>query len=238
MPFQSDHIEFLTFDCYGTLIDWEAGILGALKPILSAHGKSLSDVEILERYGEFEAEAETLPYQPYRAVLASVARRFGEDLRFAPSSQEESSLADSLPDWKPWPDSVAAMTRLQSRFRLVVISNIDDDLFSKTRKLLSIDFAHVITAQQAQCYKPGLKIFEHAIGLLGIPTSRILHVGQSRYHDVRPAQELGLATVLVNRPSARKGVGAVRAADSVPDVEVVDLKSLADMILTGGRAAS
>jgi 2-haloacid dehalogenase len=231
LHFRSDHFEVLTFDCYGTLIDWETGILGALKSIFSAHGKFLSDIEILELYGEFEAEAEAARYQSYRAVLASVVRGFGEHLGFAPTSQEESSLADALPGWHPWPDTVTGLVRLQSQFPLAVISNIDDDLFSRTRRLLAAEFAYVITAQQAQCYKPGLEIFRHAITTIGIPAGQILHIGQSRYHDVRPAQALGIATVLVNRPSTRENVGAVRPAQAKPDLQVADLTSLADILL-------
>ncbi len=237
MHFQTNHFQVLTFDCYGTLIDWETGILGALKPILSAHGKLLPDAEILELYGEFEADAEAESYQSYRTVLASVVRRFGERLSFSPTQKEESSLANSLPEWQPWPDTRDSLRRLQPKLRLAVISNTDDDLFEKTRRLLGIEFANVITAQEARCYKPGLKIFQHAIAKIGVPASNILHVGQSLYHDVRPAQGLGMGTVWVNRPSARRNIGAVRQAEAVPDLEVADLRSLADVLVQEGSDA-
>lgn len=231
MRFEPDQLDVLTFDCYGTLINWEPGILGTLEPILSAHAKALPAAEILELYGEFEAEAEAGPYQNYRDVLATVTRKFGERLSFAPTSKQQRALADGLPNWRPWPDTQDALRTLQSKFRLAVISNIDDDLFDQTREVLDIDFAHVITAQRARCYKPGLEIFERAIEAIGIPAARMLHVGQSLYHDVRPAQTLGIPTVWVNRPSARKNVGAVRPGNAVPDLEVSDLKSLATILL-------
>ena len=223
--------DVLTFDCYGTLIDWETGILAALWPILAAHGKSLPDAELLELYGEFEAQAEASPYRSYRDVLALVVTRFGEHLGFTPTVQEARALAELLPCWQPWPDTVAALRRLQGRYRLAIISNIDDDLFAGTRELLEVRFAHVITAQQAHCYKPGLEIFRKALAEITAPPNRILHVGQSIYHDVRPAQALGLSTVWVNRSSPRQNLGAVRRAEGVPDLEVANMKSLADALL-------
>jgi 2-haloacid dehalogenase len=223
--------QILTFDCYGTLIDWETGIFGALRPILQAHGKLLTDSDLLGLYGEFEAEAEAGPYQSYREVLGSVVRKFGDHLGFVPSAEETHTLASSLPNWQPWPDTVASLRKLQEHYRLAIISNIDDDLFAQTRKLLEVDFAHVITAQKAACYKPGQAIFDRALAEIGISPSRILHVGQSIYHDVRPAQALGFSTVWVNRPSPRKNVGAVRRAEGAPDLEVRDMNSLADILL-------
>jgi 2-haloacid dehalogenase len=122
---------------------------------------------------------------------------------------------------------VAALHQLRSRFRLAVISNVDDDLFAATRPKLGVEFDHVITAQQARAYKPSLKIFELALSRVVLPAHRVLHVGQSIYHDVVPAQALGLATVWVNRPSARGGVGAVKAAEGRPDLQVSSLAELA-----------
>jgi 2-haloacid dehalogenase len=219
--------EILTFDCYGTLINWEDGILRCLHRILAAHAKDTDDVTILQLYGDFEAHAEQGEYRRYRDVLQSVVRQFGEQLGFAPTEPEAHSLPESLPNWKPWPDTVSALFELQSRFRLAVISNTDDDLFAATQPQLGVEFDQVITAQQARAYKPSLKIFELALNRVGVPVHRILHVGQSVYHDVLPAQSLGLATVWVNRPSARAGVGAVKAADARPDLQVASLAELA-----------
>ena len=219
--------DLLTFDCYGTLIDWETGIFSALRPLLAAHRKPLPDAEILELYGDFELEAESGTYRPYREVLRSVIHAFGKRLSFTPDTKELNALTDSFSNWRPWPDTVDALKRLAKRYRLAVISNTDDDLFAQTRRYLPIQFEDVTTAQQAQCYKPALEIFRLAMGKATVDPKRILHVGQSVYHDVLPAQSLGLATVWVNRPSPRAGIGAVKQAKGQPDLEVSDLATLA-----------
>ena len=218
--------EILTFDCYGTLINWEEGILRCLHRILAAHGKDTDDATILRLYGDFEARSEQGEYRRYREVLQSVVRQFGEQFGFEPTDQEAGSLPESLKEWKPWPDTVAALHELQSRFRLAIISNVDDDLFAATLPQLGVEFDQIVTAQQAAAYKPSLKIFELALSRLGVPANRVLHVGQSLYHDVLPAQSLGLATVWVSRPSARTGVGAVKAAEGRPDLQVSSLAEL------------
>ena len=199
--------EILTFDCYGTLINWEDGILGCIHRILAAHGKDADDSMILRLYADFEAQAEQGEYRRYRDVLHSVVRQFGDHFRLTPTEAEVRSLPESLAGWKPWPDTVAALAELQTRFKLAIISNVDDDLFAATRPQLGVEFDQVITAQQAGAYKPSLKIFELALSRIGVPAHRVLHVGQSVYHDVIPAQSLGLSTVWVNRPSSRSGVG-------------------------------
>jgi len=226
-----NRFEILTFDCYGTLIDWEAGILSVVRAILSAHGKEIEDSEILKLYGDFEQRAEEPPYRSYREVLQSVVQQFGAELGFRPTPEQSNSLPESLPMWRPWPDTVAALRQLKSRFRLAILSNVDDDLFATTRPQLEVAFDEVITAQQARAYKPSLRIFELALSRIDSPAHRVLHVGQSIYHDVVPAQALGLATVWVNRPSARSGVGAVKAANAKADLIVGSLAELAEIAL-------
>lgn len=219
--------EILTFDCYGTLINWEAGLLSSLHRILAAHGKKVDDAMLLKLYGEFEQLSEQGTFHPYREVLESVVRRFGAELGFTATAEQTRSFPNSLPTWEPWPDTVAALRQLKSRFRLAILSNVDDDLFAATRPKLGVEFDEVITAQQAQAYKPSLKLFELALSRIKAPAHRVLHVGQSIYHDVIPAQALGLATVWVNRPSARPGVGAVKAAEAKPDLIVSSVAELA-----------
>lgn len=219
--------EVITFDCYGTLINWEDGILNCLRPMLTRHNRTADDATILELFGDFEASAEQGEYRRYCEVLESVVQKFGDRLEFTPTLEEIRSLPESLANWKPWPDTVQSLQKLHEHFRLCIISNVDDDLFAATRTLLGVDFSAVITAQQAQAYKPSLRIFELALRRIAVPAHHILHVGQSIYHDVISAQSLGLATVWVNRPSARKGVGAVRAASGNPDLQVRSLAELA-----------
>jgi 2-haloacid dehalogenase len=218
--------EIITFDCYGTLINWEAGILSTLHRILSSHGQKLDDETLLKMYGDFEQLSEQGEFHPYREVLQSVVRRFGAQLGFSPSEDEARALSESLPSWQPWPDTVGSLRHLKSRFRLAILSNVDDDLFAGTRSQLGVEFDEVITAQQAQAYKPSLKLFELALTRINAPAHRVLHVGQSIYHDVIPAQALGLATVWVDRPSARPGHGAVKAAEAKPDLIVEGLAEL------------
>ena len=227
--FKASRFRVITFDCYGTLIDWEAGILSALRPILSAHEAELSDPEILRVYGELEAETESSAYLPYREVLRQVVSGFGDRLGFSATEQEKQSLADSLASWRPFPDTVAALRRLKARFKLGVISNVDDDLFAATAPRLETDFDHIITAGQAHAYKPSLEIFRLAQNRIGVSSAEWLHAGQSVYHDVVPAKSLGISTVWVNRPSLRPGSGAAKPASAQPDLELTSLQALANL---------
>jgi len=227
----------ISFDCYGTLIDWESGILPTLRAVLASHGQTLPDATLLELYGEFEAEAESGAYQRYRDVLQAVVRAFAERLHFKASSAEIRSLYESVRAWPPFPDTVRALRELQNRYRLVVISNIDDDLFAETRKHLGVEFDGVITAEQARSYKPSLNNFQMALRKFALSPDRLLHAGQSIYHDVVPARSLGIPTVWVNRKSARPGIGAVRtsaalASEKRADLEVPDLASLVTATMT------
>jgi 2-haloacid dehalogenase len=226
-----DRFQFLTFDCYGTLVDWETGILSALHRILATHGKNADDATLLKLYGDFEMRAEQQPFKPYRQVLQSVVRQFGKELRFTPTADEARSLPDSLATWKPWPDTIAALRQLSKRFPLAIISNVDDDLFATTLPQLQVEFEHIITAQQAQAYKPAAKIFDLALNRIGVPPKSILHVGQSIFHDVIPAHSLGISAIWVNRPSARAGIGAVVSAHGIPDLEVSSLVELTRLAL-------
>jgi 2-haloacid dehalogenase len=226
----------ISFDCYGTLIDWEAGIVPVVRALLAGHGQSLPAADILELYGEFEAEAESGPYQSYREVLQSVVRAFADRFHFEANSSEIRSLYQSVPAWMPFPDTVSALRELQKRHKLAVISNIDDNLFAETRKRLGVEFDAVITAEQARSYKPSLNNFQIALRMLSISADRLLHAAQSIYHDIVPAQSLGIATAWVNRKSARPGIGAVRdspqgASGKRADVELPDLASLAATVL-------
>lgn len=214
--------QVLTFDCYGTLIDWETGLLGALRPVVRAHGSELRDEQILALYAEIEPLAQN-PYRPYREVLQEVVRGFGKRLGFQASEAEVSSLPESLKTWGPFPDTVAALRTLKTRYQLAIISNTDDDLFAATAGRLEMGFDEVVTAEQARAYKPSLAPFRLALQRLGVPKERVLHVAQSVYHDVVPAKSLGLATALVRR----RGFGATRAMAEQPDVAVPDLSSLA-----------
>jgi len=240
LPMDFSRFTTISFDCYGTLIDWESGILPTLRTVLANHGQSLHDTDILELYGEFEAQAESGPYQSYRDVLQSVVQGFADRFHFEASSAEIRSLHESVRAWPPFSDTVPALRELQKCYRLVVISNIDDDLFAETRKHLEVEFDGVVTAEQARSYKPSVNNFQIALRRFAISPDRLLHAAQSVYHDVAPARSLGISTAWVNRKSARPGVGAVRAS-ALPDsqkradLEVPDLAGLAAAVLKGAR---
>jgi 2-haloacid dehalogenase len=217
----------LTFDCYGTLIDWESGILAALRPILRAHGIVRSDDELLEQFGELEAALEAGLYLPYREVLARVVDGFGARWGFQATDEERERFATSVGDWPPFADTVGALEALGRHYQLAILSNVDDALFARSAKRLKANFAHVITAQQVGSYKPNPRNFAVAIERLALPKERILHVAQSLFHDIAPANAAGLTTVWVNRRVNRPGFGATPPASAQPDLEVPDLATLA-----------
>ena len=225
--------EVLTFDCYGTLIDWESGILEAVRRVLAARGRELSPPEVLEHFARFESTIQAGAYLTYREVLSRVVDEFGRELDFTPSPEERASLPESIARWVPFADTVEALRILASRYRLAVISNVDDDLFALSQRLLGVDFDDVVTAQQVGGYKPDARNFDLALERLGVPTGAVLHVAQSLFHDIAPANRLGLATVHVNRVSPHGGSGATMPVSARPDLEVPDMATLARMVLAG-----
>lgn len=225
-----DRFTYLTFDCYGTLIDWERGILAALRPVLDRHEIAISDDAALALYGELESAAERGPYRPYRALLATVMDGFGERLGFTSSADERAALALSVGDWPPFPDTVAALQTLARRFRLAILSNIDDDLFAGSARRLEVAFAAVVTAEQVGSYKPDPGNFRALLARLDVAPDRVLHVAQSLFHDIAPANALGLSTVWVNRRHDRPGFGATPPATARPDLETPDLQTLARLV--------
>ena len=184
--------DWLSFDCYGTLIDWETGILGYLRPLLHAKGCAIGDAQILALYSEFEPRQQAGPYRSYREVLAGVVREFARELHFEVSETEANGLAESIRDWQPFPDTVAGLRKLHSRYKLAVLSNIDDDLFAHTAPKLEVPLDAVVTAQQVHSYKPSLNNFEALLRRHTIPRERLLHVAESLYHDVVPAARWAL----------------------------------------------
>ncbi len=221
-----DRYRVLTFDCYGTLIDWETGILSALQPLFAERGITVSDEQILELYGSFESAAEKGEYRPYRMVLRNVVVEFGREFGFDPTVKELTILEDSLSEWPPFPDTVASLRAMQSRYKLGIVSNVDTDLFEVTNKSLEVTFDFLITAQHVKSYKPSQQNFEYALKIIGGPKGNILHIAQSLYHDIVPAGQLGLNTVWVDRRARKPGPGSTPSAAAAPDLEVGDLSEL------------
>ena len=224
--------EALTFDCYGTLIDWETGILAAVRPVLAARGIEASDDELLARYATAEAAIEAGPYRPYREVLGESLRAIAAGYGFEPDEDEVATFGESVGNWPAFPDSTAALERLHERFRLGVITNCDDDLFARSAARLGIDFDWVITAAQVGAYKPDPRGFGVALERIGLPQSRILHVAQSLFHDHATAKRLGFSTVWIDRRHERPGSGATPPADATPDATYPDMASFAEAATT------
>lgn len=222
--------EYLSFDCYGTLINWEPGILGYLRPLLQSKGCNASNDEILNWYSEFEPKQQGAAYRSYREILAAVAGDFAREYRIQLTDEEANGLADSIQRWEPFPDTVPALKRLKSRYKLAVLSNIDDDLFAFTAPKLEVPLDCVVTAQQVKSYKPSCHNFEVLLDRLGIEKGRLLHVAESLYHDVVPGHALGIATVWVNRRQSRPAA-ATKLVAAQPDLEVPTVAALADLAL-------
>jgi 2-haloacid dehalogenase len=226
--------EIVSFDCYGTLIDWESGIIAGLRPVLANHGVDVTDDEILELHAGTEHRLQSSStegnYTKYRDVLRQEVREAGKRWGFDPEPSEVDALADSLRDWGPFPDTVDALRALKKRYRLAIISNVDDGLFALTACHLEVEFDWIITAEQAGSYKPSTNIFEVAIGRMGGVRERLLHAAESLFHDVVPAKEMGLSTVWVHRRTGKEGFGATPPADARPDLEVPDLRTLASRL--------
>ena len=226
-----DRFDLLTFDCYGTLVDWEAGIVTATASACRTHGKSPSDAAVLAAFGDAEHVVQEERYRTYREVLALTFDRMGHALGFRPTTHECESFAASVGDWPAFADTVEALQRLGARYRLGIVSNVDDDLFAETRKKLAIDFDWVVTAQQVGSYKPAPAHFEEMVMRSRIPRDRTLHVAQSLFHDIGPAAVLGYATVHVNRPSRGGGSGATPPAQGArPDATVTDMAGVARLL--------
>src|SRR4028119_529012 len=227
-----NQFEFVSFDCYGTLIDWESGILPVLRQLLSSRKIDLSDDATLELFAEFEFEFEKSQYNyiKYREVLQKIVDGFGKRFNFEPTATEVKCLSESIKNWQPFPDTVAALAALKQKYKLAVISNIDDDLFAETAKHLKVELDWLITAEQVRSYKPSTRNFEIALETMGIPGEKLLHVAQSIYHDIIPAVSMGISTVWVNRRHEKTGFGATLPASSQPDLEVPDLKTLVEGI--------
>ena len=227
-----NRFEWVSFDCYGTLVDWETGISGAAGEVLASHGVRMSREEILALFAEVEPRVQqgTGGFLKYRDVLRQVMELMGRELRVDFRESELGRLADTLPEWPVFPDTVGALKALKSLYRLAVISNVDDDLFVKTTEALGVDFDVVVTAEQVGSYKPDLRNFNVAMDRMEVEKERWLHVAESLYHDIGPANRLGIASVWVNR--ANRG-GGTRRRDAVPDLEVPDLTALAAMACPG-----
>jgi len=220
----------MSFDCYGTLIDWETGIINALRPILVNHGIERSDEEILTVFSDVETVIQQPPYKRYRDVLAGVADEFAARWDFELTDDERASFATSVVDWPAFPDSPAGLAELAKHYDLIILSNVDDDLFAASARKLGVEFADIITAEQVGSYKPDPRNFETLLTRIDVPKEALLHTAQSLYHDVAPANRFKLTSIWVNRRSVRPDAGAAPHQEAQPDLEVPDLATLAEYV--------
>ena len=226
----------LSFDCYGTLIDWETGIAAVLRPWADAHGLPTTDEELLAAFGTHETRAEAdHPTELYPRILARAMRGLGAQLGAPVSDAEAEALAVSVPDWLPFPDSPEALRRLKSRYRLIILSNVDRASFARSNERLGVTFTSILTAEDVGSYKPSPRNFEALVReaeRLGVPGGRLLHVAQSLFHDHVPAKAAGLPTVWINRRRDSPGWGATPApaAGVTPDRTYASMRELADAV--------
>jgi 2-haloacid dehalogenase len=225
--------EALSFDCYGTLIDWEAGLLAVLGPWARARGLELAGEQLLTAYAQVETALEAAhPAEAYPEILARGMRQLGGDLGADVTEDDAAALARSVPDWPAFPDSPGALATLGARFKLIILSNVDRASFAGSNARLGVEFTSVITAQDVGSYKPSPRNFEALAAeaaRLGIRPGGLLHVAQSLFHDHVPAKRAGLPTVWINRRRDRAGWGATPepSAPVTPDWEFPSMAAFA-----------
>jgi 2-haloacid dehalogenase len=226
----------LSFDCYGTLIDWEAGIAVVLRTWAHAHGLSMTDEQLLTAYATHEARAEAEhPTNLYPRILARAMRGFGTQLGVPVSDEEAESLAVSVPDWPAFADSAEALERLSRRYKLIILSNVDRASFASSNKRLGVTFTSILTAQDIGSYKPSARNFQallREVERLRGAQGKLLHVAQSLFHDHVPAKAAGLPTVWINRRHDNLGWGATPQpqANVTPDWTFTSMTAFADAV--------
>jgi len=215
--------DLITFDCYGTLIDWEKGISRAFQREAKRNGKALDAAAIIAAYHAEEPAVESEAFRPYRDVLNRTAQRVASRLGLPIAPERTGFLANSLPTWPPFADTNAALERLVKRFRLGILSNVDDDLLAATRKHFTVSFDLIVTAEQVGSYKPSHGHFIEARWRAG--EARWLHAAQSYFHDVLPASALDLPVAWVNRKGEQTDPGG-----PLPTMAVSNLTELAERL--------
>jgi 2-haloacid dehalogenase len=224
----------LTFDCYGTLIDWERGILAELRPWAASRLLAATDDQLLEAFGEAEAECEAqTPERRYPDILADVMRRLAARWSVRLHESEAAAFGRSVGGWPAFPDSPDALRYLKNYFKLVVVSNVDHVSFAESQRKLGVSFDRVITAEDVGAFKPSLRNFEYALDdirrTLGVERHQVLHTAQSLFHDIVPAKTIGLRTMWINRRRGSQGWGATPPprVDVRADFEVDSLGAFA-----------
>ncbi|WPB58930.1 haloacid dehalogenase type II [Xylophilus sp. GOD-11R] len=211
----------LTFDCYGTLIDWESGIFNALAPLAAKAGHGKTRDQVLENYAQHEAsQEEETPDMLYPQILANVYKRLAAEWGVPVTAAEANVFGASVPDWPEFADSVEALTYLKQHYRLVILSNVDRLSFRASNQRLQVTFDAIYPAQDIGSYKPSLNNFEYMLQHLqsdfGLGAKEVLHTAQSLFHDHAPANSMGLASAWIDRRHATEGWGATMPPPGTP----------------------
>jgi 2-haloalkanoic acid dehalogenase type II len=223
----------LTFDCYGTLIDWESGMVEALKPLTSKVSRPLTRNQILEAHARHESSQQLqTPTKPYRDLLAIVYKRLAEEWGVTVSYEECAAYGRSVRDWPAFEDTAGVLQYLKKHYKLVILSNVDNESFSYSNKRLQVDFDAIYTAEDIGSYKPSLKNFDYMIdklGSLGVAKGDILHTAESMFHDHKPANSMGLASCWIYRRHKDEGFGATMHPGNMPkyDFQFTSMAELA-----------
>jgi len=231
----------LTFDCYGTLIDWESGMVAALQPLVAKVGRPLSRNEVLEAHARCESTQQLhTPGKRYSDVLATVYRRLSEEWGVPASWEECQAYGRSVRDWPTFPDSAEALKQLKKRYKLVILSNVDNESFAASNAKLGVTFDAIYTAEDIGSYKPAQANFDYMLEALeaghGIGKADILHTAESMFHDHKPANQTGLASCWIYRRHADTGFGATMNPGAMPryDFRFTSLGEMAAAVAAEG----
>lgn len=223
----------LTFDCYGTLIDWESGMVEALRPLSERAGRALSRDEILEAHARHESSQQTwTPGMVYRDLLAIVYKRLAEEWGVAVTAEDCAAYGDSVRFWPAFADSAGALQYLKKHYRLVILSNVDNRSFAHSNRKLEVEFDAVYTAEDVGSYKPSERNFDYMLeklASLGVQKAEILHTAESMFHDHGPANRHGLASCWIYRRHDQQGFGATMNPGEMPKYDF-RFNSMADLV--------
>ncbi|MGI4982369.1 MAG: haloacid dehalogenase type II [Janthinobacterium lividum] len=229
----------LTLDCYGTLIDWESGIVAALQPLVVRSGRTVTRDAVLETFGRHESpQQQATPTALYPDILRAVYDRIAAEWATSPDAGERDAFGRSVSEWPAFPDSREALRYLGQHYALVILSNIDRQTFASSQARLGVDFDHVFTAEEIGSYKPDTRNFDYMLahlGAAGISREAILHTAESLYHDHVPANAAGLASAWIHRRHDQPGSGATHVPAVTPHYDF-RFTSMADMAQAHRRA--
>jgi 2-haloacid dehalogenase len=229
---QLTEFKVLSFDCYGTLIDWETGISNALKPLVARSGKTFTRDQVLEAHGRYEAAQEAAtPSKIYSELLPLVHDRIAREWGVEPRPEESLTYGRSVKNWPAFVDSAAALQYLKKFYKLVILSNVDRESFKASNARLQVEFDYIFTAQDIGSYKPDLRNFEYMLqklGEAGIQQHEILHTAESLFHDHLPANKVGLASAWIHRRAGKEGTGATHPPEHMPKYDFY-FTSMAEM---------